>query len=144
MLKIRTINNRSDFDGTVRLFSDSGYDQTRALTGSVYKRPAKGELPLEVLQSGPGQTTFSWNGGSFAGPRSPGNWGKNDKITIPATTSGSGNGTFNRNTGLLTVAYSRPGETANSKAVVIQSRNTCKGFYTTGTSVGGFSAAPTK
>jgi hypothetical protein len=157
-LAIRDTPSTSDFDGTVRLFSNVeissslfpyGFDQIRSLIGSQYTPPAANTLPLPNFPVSTNNALYLWIGGNFDGVEKAGTWTTDSRMVIPPTTTDSSKLTFVASTGLMTLNYTRTDAsrdlwkaTSNGYSVVLQKNETFKGFYTSSLSAGDFEVLP--
>lgn len=157
-LSFRAIKGVSDFNGSVRMFSGSGavgglfptgFDQPRTLTGSRYYSPPRGSLPASKFRVTNNNTVFRWRTGNFAGVSKVGTWTTDAKIVVPPTQNDSFAGTIDHRSGLLTVNYTLTDTArgltnapATGYAVIVQKRNTFKGFYRSDRSAGEFFVQP--
>jgi hypothetical protein len=161
-LAIRDIPATSDFDGTVRLFSNVeissslfpyGFDQFRSLIGSIYTPPSAGTLPLPNFTVSTNNALYLWIGGNFHGVEKVGTWSTNSRMVIPPTptdsATDSAKATFVSKTGLMTLSYTRTDAsrdllkaTSKGSSVVLQKNETFKGFYISSLSAGDFEVLP--
>jgi hypothetical protein len=136
-IKINNVlNTNSNFDGQARFLTDE-YDQARILAGSFYSPPAPRSLPIATLNATntKDNAVFDWTGGELDKAYQVNSW-RPTEIIPPKTDYDKTVATFNANTGLLKVDYTRSDKDRNlyqvkstAYAVVNQRKNTVNGFY---------------
>ena len=106
-------------------------------------------MPVSSFRVADNNVLFRWLKGGFDGVSKVGTWSTDSRVTIPQTQTDSASTSFNPNTGLLTISYTRTDagrklNEANSKVVAVaqQKNSTVKGFYTSAGSAGSFVAQP--
>jgi hypothetical protein len=127
----------------------TGFDQRRTMTGSRYYRPAAGTLPAENFKVTNNNVVFRWKSGNFGGVSKVGTWTTDGRMVVPATQNDSFASTFDPRTGLLSVNYTRTDAArglndslSKGHAVILQKRNTFKGYYSSDRSAGEFLVLP--
>jgi len=157
MLKVRNVKNKSNFDGSTRLFSPgnrggtfypSGYDQSRVLRGAYYRTPSSGTLPLGNFKVRSNNAVIEWNGGDLTGTKLVGTWTSDGTMRIPTNPTASAKASFVPSTGLMKMSYQQTDpltvvkNTSQSMAVVQQKQDSFLGYYVSDGSTAIFQVVP--